>query len=195
MRVRLLLVLPLLGGCGLAVHDSEKPSGSNSFEIQCHNPLADARTYVTYTVTASADPVDTGSELTLHISAPPAEVKTDFVTPRFMESKVTYPVPAGFQLESATTDPSTTKDINESDVNVADGAIVLHETGSFDLDGKPHDMPELVVRGKVTAPSGASVAWMTPTELDGKASAGLIGEQDSTCHMISPGPIWTIHVR
>ncbi|MFN7131324.1 MAG: hypothetical protein ACK4N5_04535, partial [Myxococcales bacterium] len=61
--------------------------------------------------------------------------------------------------------------------------------GDFPLDGTPREVPVLEITAQVTAPSGAEIVWMTPVAVVGRANAGLLGEQTTSCRFTRPKPI------
>ena len=100
MRLALIAALGL-AGCGLAASDTPKPRpkpGSISYQISCEAPIVgEVRQWVTYTVAASAEPVESGEVATYEIDAPPAKVEA-LGDPIFVSSHVLY------EIEALTTD-------------------------------------------------------------------------------------------
>lgn len=164
-----------------------------SYTLACPSPIGELTTTLTYTVTDDADPVHTGETVTYRIDAPLAQVKAP-ITPTFEESTVTLAIPQGFDATTASMDPSSNADFNSATAQISNGSVSYTLTGSFPLNGEPKQVPTLVVTGKVTAPAGSTITWMTPTAVDGKAKAGIFGSQTSNCTFPQPGPIATTQV-
>jgi hypothetical protein len=194
-----LLALPLvLTACGLAASDTPQPDpqpGSIDYQLSCDAPIVgEVKTWVTYTVAPSAEPVRGGETVTYRISAPPARVDSAVGT-SFVSSKVTYPLPRGLDVLDVDMNPHSTADVSSAHAALSGGAIVVEEKGDYPLDGSERALPALVIRGKVTAEAGGTVELLTPSELQGTAHAGIFGDQSSTCHVIAPGPIFTSTVE
>lgn len=195
---RILVLAVLLGGCGLAASDSEKPkpkAGSISYQLSCQAPIVgEVKTWVTYTLRPSAEPVPSGDVLVYELSAPPARIESAVGT-SFVRSKVTYPLPVGMSVERVSMRPPSTKDVKTATARVDGETIVVESEGDYPLDGSKRDLPLLVIEGTVTAEPGGTVELDTPLELVGTANAGIFGDQTSTCHVVDGGPIYTSTVE
>ena len=91
-------------------------------------------------------------------------------------------------------DPPSNQDFTSTETHQTDTQVgfVLH--GEFDLDGKEHPVPSLVVVGKVVARADDTIRWQTPVVVSGTAHAGIFGDQTSDCHIDVPGTIGTSRV-
>jgi hypothetical protein len=164
-----------------------------TYTLGCPSPLGELTTGLTYTVTDSAEPAETGSTITYRIDAPLAQVKTP-VTPTFESSTVTFAIPHGFQPTNASMDPSSNSDFSSATAEVGDGTVAFTLNGDFPLNGDPRQVPTLVVAGTVTAAAGSTITWMTPTSVNGSAKVPILGSQSSACTFAQPGPIATTGV-
>jgi hypothetical protein len=201
IAVASVLAAVALVGCG---RESADPSSltnpprqgdtdQQTYTLGCPSPLGELTTGLTYAVTDSAEPAETGSTVTYRIDAPLAQVQTP-VTPTFESSTVTFAVPQGFQPTSASMDPSSNSDFSAATASLGDGTVSFTLTGDFPLNGDPRQVPTLVVTGTVTAPAGSTITWMTPTSVEGKAKVPILGSQTSSCTFAQPGPIATTQV-
>jgi hypothetical protein len=187
----------VLIGCGHAPPRTVPKQGqrqSATYTLVCPSPLGDLTTTLTYSVTASLDPAPSGGQVTFTIDAPVSQVMSP-VSATFVSSTTSFDVPDGFQVQSATTSPVTTSDFSSSQAQIDGGTVSLVLQGSFPIDGTPRETPALVVTGMVTAPTGSKIVWNTPVVIDGEANAGFFGNQDSNCHVQTPGPIGTTQVE
>lgn len=193
------LVLAACGRESTSASDLTNPprqgdTDQQTYTLGCPSPLGVLTTELTYTVTDDDDPVRTGDTITYQIDAPLAQVKAP-ITPTFESSTVTFAIPEGLDVTSASMNPSSNADFTSATAQVADGTVSFTLTGDFPLNGQPRQVPTLVVTGRVTAPAGSTITWMTPTSIDGKARAGIFGTQTSNCTFAQPGPIATTKVE
>jgi hypothetical protein len=196
-----LLTALLVGACGREGADPstltnparQGNTDQQSYTLACPSPIGELTTELTYTVTDDADPAPTGTTVTYRIDAPLAQVKAP-ITPTFEQSTVTLAVPQGFDATSASMDPASNADFTSATAQLSDGSVSYTLMGSFPLNGDPRQVPTLVVTGNVTAAAGSTITWMTPTAVDGKAKAGILGTQSSNCTFPQPGPIASTEV-
>jgi hypothetical protein len=193
--VAAMALVVVASGCGRegsSASDLTNPpmgnTDSQTYTLGCPSPIGELTTGLTYTVTDDVDPAPSGATVTYRIEAPLAQVKAP-ITPTFESSTVTIAIPDGFDAESASMDPSSNSDFTSATAQLADGSVSYTLTGDFPLNGDPRQVPTLVVTGTVTAPEGGTITWMTPTTVDGKAKAGILGTQSSSCTFAQPGPI------
>jgi hypothetical protein len=185
--------------CGIITCATETPKpppkpGSFTYQLSCDTIIGDVKTWVTYTVKASAEPVASGQEVTYAINAPIAKVNAG-VTPRFQSSTITFDVPDGLAVESVSSAPTAdTPDIKTAEAHLDNGQILFTVTGDFDLDDTPRPVPDVTVLAKITAATGGTVSWMAPVRVVGHANAGIFGDQTTTCHFEQTGSIWVSHV-
>lgn len=197
MSVRLLAIAALsLASCGLITSEPDKPApqpGSFTYELSCSTAIGTVKTWVTYTVTASAEPVANEQAVKYAINAPIAQVKSS-VSTTFESSTVTFAIPEGLAVDAVSTDPITTPDFTSAEAHVDGQTIVFNLTGSFKFDSTTRPVPSVNVSGRIVARSGQTVTWLAPIHVVGKANAGFFGDQTSDCHFENDGPIWVSHV-
>ena len=182
---------------GCVVHSTPPPPptpGSATYQLSCDTAIGDVRTWVTYTVSATAEPVVTGSAVEYDITAPVAQVDTG-VTTTFERSVETFDVPAGLTVQSVQAAQSSTADFSSAVATTDGGTISYTLTGSFTFDKTERPVPPIQVKATVTAKPGESVVWMPPIQVIGQANAGFFGDQTTTCAFPDAGPIWTSHVQ
>jgi len=189
-----LFACAVLGGCVGSPPEPPPSPGTAHYQLTCDSPIGAVKTWMIYTVTASAEPMHERQAVTYTLNAPVAQVKSP-VSTDFRKSVVTFAIPSGLQVTGVSTTPATLDGFDGIDAHRDGADIVFTLTGDFPLDGTPHAVPTVVVTGVITAAPGASVVWMTPTSIDGVAHAGIFGDQSSHCHFESPGPIWTSTVQ
>jgi len=186
--------LSMFNGCLTSEPPRPPPKpGSFTYELSCDTAIGTVKSWVTYTVQASSEPVFTGQEVDYEITAPLAEVDSP-VTTTFESSVETFEVPEGLEVESVAAVESSNADFSSAVAKLEDGKIVFTLEGSFEFDDTERAVPPFRVHAKVVGTLGKAIVWMPPREIDGKASAGFFGEQSSTCTFETPGPIWTSHV-
>lgn len=167
--------------------------GSFSYQISCDTAIGTVKTWVTYTVQASSEPVTGNQAVEYDITAPVARVDTG-VTATFEKAVETFNVPNGFVVDSVKAAVSSTPDFTSAVAELQNGQIVYTLTGAFTLDKTERPVPPIEVHGRIVGAAGSTVTWMPPVRVDAQANAGFFGDQTSTCHFEQPGPIWTSHI-
>ena len=188
---------PLSCFSGCLVHSTPPPPpqpGSATYQLACDTAIGTVKTWVTYTVLATAEPVGPGATVEYDITAPVAQVDTG-VTTTFEKSVEFFDVPAGLTVLSVQAAQGSTADFSSAVATTDGGTIAYTLTGSFTFDKTQRPVPPIQVKAIVTSTPGATIVWMPPVEVIGQANAGFFGDQTTTCAFPDAGPIWTSHVQ